>query len=190
MKTLLGPLLLAALTASACAPACCAETQADADPGLKVLIIRHGEKPVRGENLTCQGENRARQIPAVLERKFGKIDSIYVPTVVSRGNKTLHSRMFQTATPVAVRNGLEINSQFSAADADQVAQSVREKKGTVLLVWNHTAIARLAQSLGVSVPVWQDNDFDRMLIIRYAQGQAVLTEDTEGLLPSPDCAEH
>lgn len=186
MKTRLGQLFLAAFAASACHSAAGAELPAS--PDLRVLIIRHGEKPQDGESLSCQGENRAHQIPAVLERKFGKIDYIYVPTVVSRGNKTLHARMFQTATPVAIRNHLDINSQFAGTDAEQVAQSVLEKKGTVLLVWNHRAIAQLAQSLGVRVPAWQDTDFDSILVIRYAQGKPQLSLDTEGLAPSPECA--
>ena len=38
---------------------------------LKVVIIRHGEKPEKpatGDNLTCQGENRVLQIPEVLKQ--------------------------------------------------------------------------------------------------------------------------
>lgn len=189
LKTLPGQLVLAALAVCAGAADSSAQTPTELDPDLQVLIIRHGEKPHSGENLTCQGENRARQIPAVLERKFVKIASIYVPTVVSRGNKTLHARMFQTATPVAVRNGLEINSQFSANDTDPVARSVRERKGTVLLVWNHTSIAKLAQSLGVSTPAWQDADFDSILVIRYPHGEPVVTHEAEGLAPAPECGE-
>lgn len=187
MKILAGQLLLATLIASMCMESAFAEAETDA--GLKVLIIRHGEKPKNGENLTCQGENRARQIPAVLEKKFGKMDYLYVPTVVGRGDKTLHSRMFQTATPTAIRNGLEINSQFSAADAGPVAQSVLKKKGTVLLVWNHKAIAKLAQSLGVTTAAWQDADYDRILVIRYPKGQAMLEVDAQGLSPALECVD-
>jgi hypothetical protein len=188
MKTRLAQLFLATLTAVACKFACCAEI--DADPALKVLILRHGEKPASGENLTCQGENRALRIPGTLYKKFGKIDYIYVPTVVSRGGKTLHSRMFQTATPIAIRNGLDINSQYSGTDADLVAQSVLGKKGTVLLVWNHSAIAKLAQSLGATAPTWKDEDFDSILVISYPKGKAVLANDAQEISPSPKCDGH
>lgn len=154
-----------------------------------MLIIRHGEKPKIGESLTCRGENRARQIPAVLSRKFGKIDYIYVPTIVSSGGKTLHARMFQTATPTAIRNGLDINSQFSGKEVEQAAQSVLEKKGTVLLVWSHTAIAKLTQSLGAEAPDWKDADFDSILVIKYTNGKGVLSRDAEGLSPLDDCVD-
>ena len=181
-------LLIAPIGALICPPVCYG--QLPANPDLRVLIIRHAEKPKTGENLTCQGENRARLLPATLSRKFGKIDYIYVPTVVSNGGRTLHARMFQTASPVAIHNGLDINSQFSAKEFDQVAQSVLEKKGTVLLVWNHTSIAKLALSLGVSAPDWKDADFDSILVIRYPNGAAVLERDAEELSPLQYCGDH
>lgn len=38
---------------------------------LKVVIIRHGENPDNGDNLNCQGLNRAMALPKVLAAKFG-----------------------------------------------------------------------------------------------------------------------
>ena len=35
----------------------------------KVIIIRHGEKPDEGDNLSCQGFNRAFQLADVLYAK-------------------------------------------------------------------------------------------------------------------------
>jgi len=186
MAARLCQLVFAVFAASALSPSCFAG--GEADPGLTVVIVRHGEKPKHGENLTCQGENRAQQLPAILHRKFGKFDHIYVPTVASHGDKTLHSRMFQTATPAAIRNDLEINSQFPGTDTDSVAKSVLEKKGTVLLVWNHTAVAKLAQSLGANPPVWKDWDYDSIWVITYPQGKAVLRQDAQKLSPSTECA--
>jgi hypothetical protein len=46
------------------------QTQGADDNSLKVVIIRHGEKPETGDNLSCQGENRALQLPAVLYKKY------------------------------------------------------------------------------------------------------------------------
>jgi hypothetical protein len=51
------------------------------DNSLKVVIIRHGEKPESGDNLSCQRENRALQLPSVLYQKFSKPDYIYVPSL-------------------------------------------------------------------------------------------------------------
>ena len=159
----------------------------EVDPSLIVLVIRHGEKPSFGDNLTCQGENRARQLPALLSKKYGKIERIYVPSLVSSENKTLHSRMFQTATPTAIRYGLQINSQFSSSEPDQVALSLMSQRGTVLVVWNHSAIPKLVKSLGIVMPLWKDDDFDSILVISFPNGKALLTIEAQQISPSQEC---
>jgi hypothetical protein len=157
--------------------------------GLRVVIIRHGEKQLDGENLTCQGENRARQLPLILYGKFGKPGAAYVPSLQS-GNVTSHARMFQTISPFAIRYGLSINSQFAGNDYANLVKSILANKGTVLLVWNHTYIPALAAKLGVSqAPRWPDDDYDSVWIITYPEGKARLSIDREGLRPSAECHE-
>ena len=156
---------------------------------LRVIIIRHGEKPKKGENLTCQGDNRARQLPAVLHRKFGVPDFTYVPAL-STGESTLHSRMFQTITPLAVRDNLKINSAFAGNAYGPIVESIRGRSGTVLMVWNHTNIPKLAKQFGVvSPPLWLDEDFDSIWVITYSGGAADLTIDHEDISPEVACVE-
>ena len=84
------------------------------DNNLKIVIIRHGEKPVEqsdgGDNLSCQGQNRALQLASVLYQRIGKPDYTYVPAL-GMDKSTSHSRMFQTVTPFAVKYDLTINSK-------------------------------------------------------------------------------
>jgi len=158
------------------------------DDSLKVVIIRHGEKPARGDHLSCQGENRARQLPAVLYEKFNKPNYVYVPSL-SLGTSTGHARMFQTVAPFAIRHNLTVNSKFDARNYRDVSADVQKKTGTVLLVWEHSAIPPLARQLGVkSPPDWKDNDFDSIWVITYAKGNASLALDKEGLNPSAECS--
>ena len=82
------------------------------DSNLKVVIIRHAEKPAsNGDNLSCQGQNRATKLPEIISQKFGKPDYIYVPALKS-AKSTAHSRMFQTATPLAIKYDIAINSKY------------------------------------------------------------------------------
>ena len=162
-----------------------------AEKSLKVVIIRHGEKPADksddGDNLSCQGQNRALQLPAVLIKKIGKPDYTYVPALKLDKN-TAHSRMFQTVTPFAVKYDLTINSKYDESEPNDVAKSVLKKSGTVLMVWEHSAIPDLATALGVdNPPKWKSADFDSMWILTYASGKAELTVDQEGLSPSASC---
>ena len=161
------------------------------DKNLKVVIIRHGEKPADksdgGGNLSCQGQNRALQLPAVLIKKIGKPDYTYVPALKLDKN-TAHSRMFQTVTPFAVKYDLTINSKYDESEPNDVAKSVLKKSGTVLMVWEHSAIPDLATALGVdNPPKWKGADFDSVWILTYASGKVELTVDQEGLSPSASC---
>ena len=158
-----------------------------ARPPLRVVIIRHAEKPDKGKNLSCQGQNRAAALPAVLYQKFGKPDYTYVPAV-SNGKKTGHLRMFQTITPFATQYNLKVNSNYSVDAYGALAADILQRSGTVLVVWEHSAINNIAKALGVKHPgKWAGNDFDSIWIISYDKGNATLQQDQEGLHPSPNC---
>jgi len=155
---------------------------------LKVVIIRHGEKPDNGDNLNCQGLNRAMALPKVLFAKFGAASEIYIPTV-NAGDKTKSARMFQTITPYAVKYNLDINSSYDTEDYKHLAKEVLLQKGVVVLVWEHSAIPHIAKALGVQEDIrdWSGSDFDSIWIITYKNGKATLTADKEGLSPSAGC---
>ena len=164
------------------------DKQDSADSNLKVVIIRHAEKPSSGgDNLSCQGQNRATKLPQIITQKFGKPDYIYVPALKS-DKSTAHSRMFQTATPLAIKYDIAINSKYSETDYADIANSVFKKTGTVLMVWSHSEIPALAEALGVSdAPDWQKQDFDGVWVLTYADKKPQLTQDIEGINPSLDC---
>ena len=158
------------------------------DPNLKIVIIRHAEKPEKGDNLSCQGQNRALALASVLHQKIGLPDYVYVPAL-DADDATKHSRMFQTASPFAIKYNLTINSKYDAKDSEKVAKNVLKKSGMVLMVWEHSKIQDLAKQLGAKhVQDWPDKDFDSIWIIRYNTGKVELTLDKEGLNPSPICS--
>lgn len=165
---------------------CWAKTAAPSDD-LKVVIIRHGEKPESGDNLSCQGESRALQLPAVLYKKFNVPAYSYVPSL-ALGKSTSHARMFQTITPFAIQYNLTVNSNYGEKDAAKAADDVLKKTGTVLMVWEHSEIQALATNLGVKdAPAWNSDDFDSIWVVTYQKGKATLTPDQEGITPSTAC---
>lgn len=182
--------LLSVLAGIALSAAFSSITPKAPEKNLRVIIIRHGEKPPDKDayDLSCQGMNRALQLPNVLHQKFGKPDYVYVPSLTC-GTFTDHARMFQTVTPFAVKYDLTINSRFGEKAYKKVADDVMQKEGTVLLVWEHTAIKHIAKKLGAPNPQpWPDDDFDSIWIIDFENGKASLTRDKEGLDPSEDCS--
>lgn len=183
-----GSVVLAVLLLFSGSAASAASAAASADDALKIVIVRHGEKPEVGESLSCQGFNRAMQLPAVLISKFGKPDFTYVPSL-KLGESTNHLRMLQTATPISVRYDLALNSKFDEDDVSGVAAEVLERTGLVLMVWEHSQIPALTMAFGVEdPPKWKKNDFDSIWIISRAHDRSSMTIDAEQIIPSSKCA--
>jgi len=154
----------------------------------RIVIIRHAEKPAQGDNLSCKGQNRALQLADVLFDKFGLPERTYVPSL-KQGGATKHARMLQTVTPFVVKHNLQINSKFDESDAKAVAADVLQRSKLVLMVWEHSKIQALAQSLGAAdAPKWDGHDFDSIWVITFAAGQARLNTDAkQGLEPAEQC---
>src|SRR5258708_19999405 len=115
---------------------------------LKVVIIRHGEKPKTGDNLTCQGVNRSLQLPEVLHAKFGIPAYTYIPAP-GLGESTKHARMFQTIIPFAAKYNLVLNSKYEEFDSVNIAKDLLSRTGAVLMVWQHHAITSIVRALGL-----------------------------------------
>jgi len=157
--------------------------------GLKIVFIRHGEKPEKGSNLTCKGLNRSLMLPALIKQKFGIPDFVYVPSL-KLGEKTKQARMFETVVPLATKYDLEVNTKFQETDSTGVANDILQKKGTVLVVWEHKAISSIIHALGAGIKYnakWGSDDYDTIIIITFINGQATIATDKEGLNPSDDC---
>jgi hypothetical protein len=154
----------------------------------KVIIIRHGEKPEEGDNLSCQGFNRAFQLADVLYAKFKIPDYIFVPSIKT-GKSTGTARMYQTIIPFAVKQNLNINTKYEVNDVPGLAASILKKNGTVLIVWEHNYILKIVQALSIKDNhlKWKGDDFDSIWIITFKNGNAVLSYDKENINPSTAC---
>jgi len=154
---------------------------------LKLVFIRHAEKSEEGDNLNCQGLNRSMQLPAVLFKKFGKPNNIYVPAL-GLGDVTKHARMLQTITPFVAKYGLTVNSEYDEDDYKKIGKALLNENGTIIIVWEHKNIPPILAYLGVNGYLnWPDNDFDSIWIVTFTKGHAVMTRDKEHLNPAPGC---
>jgi hypothetical protein len=168
---------------------CCHPSSGQQGPSSlkRVIIIRHGEKPDQGDNLSCKGLNRALQLPDVLNKKFGTPNYIFVPAI-NNGKSTSTARMYQTIVPFAVKYNLQINTRYDVADAKGLVNDLMKKDGTVLLVWEHKHIDNILKALGLQEATkWSDDDFDSIWIVSFQNGKPVFTKDKEGINPGDDC---
>lgn len=156
---------------------------------LKLVFIRHAERPENGDNLTCKGLNRSLMLPALLYQKFGKPSNIYIPAL-KLGDQTKRSRMFQTITPFAVKYNLTINSVYDEEDEKHIGKALLKENGTIIIVWEHNDIPAIVQYLGIKAGAknWPGNDYDSIWTVTFPQGKAVLKKEKQGLNPSTGCA--
>ncbi|WPU93473.1 histidine phosphatase family protein [Mucilaginibacter sabulilitoris] len=155
---------------------------------LRLIFIRHAEKPDDGDNLSCMGLNRAMKLPEVLKAKFGVPSYVYVPAL-HLGKSTPRGRMFQTVSPFAIKYNLTVNSSFEEENAAGLAVELTAKKGTILIVWEHSQIKPILKALGLNVKnlQWPNDDFDTIWIVGYKKGKPFLTVDKEGITPMANC---
>lgn len=162
---------------------------------LRILIIRHGEKPDSGYNLNCKGWNRAIALPNAIIPQFGIPDLIYVPNMTT-GKKTKTVRMYQTVIPMAIKYNLLVNSKYEETDSLEISDNIIHQKGTILIVWDKKNIAPLVRNMGIrdaSINLdWPDKDYDSIWIIEYirtAEGSLVprLRRGKENIVPSKEC---
>ena len=158
---------------------------------LKIVLIRHAEKPKNGDNLDCMGLNRSLQLPAVLYAAFSDMPRHrHVPAMACGESSTKHCQGCSRRSSLsAVKYNLKLTSHFEEGDSTGIASDVLQKKGTVLIVWEHKRIPSIARALGLRDDTlqWPDDDYDSIWIIRFKDGLPTLTREKEGLHPSSAC---
>jgi len=167
-----------------------------------IVFFRHGEKPDGGYGqLTCQGFNRARALPAVLFPKYGKPTYLYAPNPAFRisdpGGRSYYDRPLETLVPMAIKLRTDIRSQFSFSDiaSMQAALITPTKDNTIIFVaWEHLYLQKLVQNImnayggHLVVPDWPSTDFDSLFVVRVNYGSAITASfqhDHEGLNGQP-----
>jgi hypothetical protein len=174
-----------------------------------ILFIRHGEKPVDGlGQLSCRGLNRSLAIPAVLRRKYGRLDAVFAPNPAEaksdgpgddEADRASYDyvRPLATAEPTAVGFGLPIHAAIGFRETEKLQAALLEPRyrgATVLVAWEHHMIREVVKGMlrdlggeASAVPKWPSDDFDsiwRVTIERTATKTNVLfardTEDLDG----------
>jgi len=154
-----------------------------------LVFIRHAEKSDDGSHLNCRGINRSLLLPALLYRKFGRPEAVYVPRL-KQGTATKHLRMLETIRPFLIKYDLRLNTAFDVDDLHGLATSLYRENGTVFIVWEYHRIPAIVRCLGVGSAAgeWNDKDFDSIWIVDFVKGKAVLSKDREQLDPAAGCA--
>lgn len=153
-----------------------------AKPG-QVIIIRHGEKPAEGDDLTVKGRERAAALAPFFQ------DGDYRPVAIyacSPSEEHHSRRCVETATPLAEAMKMTLKT-FHHGDFAPMAKEILscpEYDGKIVLIcWSHKEIPAVAAALGVAdPPKWRGEVFDRLWIIRFSDGKATMHDAPQRLL--------
>ncbi len=129
----------------------------------QVLIIRHGEKPANGDDLSAAGYQHAKELvpyfesnPAVTE--YGTPVAIYAFGPKQKADpkdvEATSLRGIETVTPLADALGLSVLSQFNKDQTQEIVDEVLstpEYDGKMVLIcWEHKMIPQLAHQFGAT----------------------------------------
>jgi hypothetical protein len=186
--------LLACLFLLAVTPVFAEETN-----GLKdtvVLVIRHAEKPDKGNELTPAGEERAKAYIHYFKNFTVDAKPVTVNYLFAAADSDGSHRPRLTLEPFSKAMGMTIDQRFAAKQGQGLANELRAKPhgGCVLICWHHGQIPELLQALGADpnklLPggKWPDNTFGWVIQLRYDdQGQLVkATRINEKLMPDDE----
>lgn len=159
-------------------------------PHPTIFIIRHGEKPTKGERgITADGKHSKHSLIARGWQRAGGLVSLFgaaahatakaplaTPTAIFAASpdapgvdkKEKSRREEETATPLAHRLGVKLNLNFGKGTEKKLTEAVRKAAGPVLIVWEHEMIVSLTRELCSSstIPVmWPSDRFDVVFVL-------------------------
>ncbi len=163
---------------------------ADAQDGPKnavVLIIRHGEKPASGVDLSPLGKERAQAYKHYF-RDFTVGSQRLCPNVVFAAKDSKDSnRPRLTVEPFAKAEKLRVDAHFSSGHTDELAAALRknDEGKRILISWHHTDIPSLLRALGAEPDSllprgkWPDSVFGWVLMLSFDQDGRLIPAGTK-----------
>jgi hypothetical protein len=158
----------------------------------QILLIRHGEKPDIGSELSQQGWQRAKALPNMFERseflKFGLPVAFYA---MSPQKKNGSVRAIQTLSFAAEKLKLPINKNFTRDEVSSLVRDIQENPHyngkMVVICWEHKVLEDIAHAFGLKKYLdWPGKQYDRVWSLTFSSdSKSILFEDLpEKLLPT------
>jgi hypothetical protein len=147
-----------------------------------VLIVRHGEKPDSGPDLSPAGEARARAYASYFH-PFMLDGAPFVPDMlVASADSKNSARERLTLAPLAEALKLPIDQRFADREVQElVAALASETHGkSILIAWHHGQLGKLTKALGADPKAllpggkWPGDEFNWIVALRFDhKGQLV-----------------
>lgn len=170
MRFVAGVLGLAAL----CLPMWGQVAGKDGLAGTTVLIVRHAEKPEKGDGLTPTGEARAKLYVQYFEPFHEDGLDVKVDCLFSGADSENSRRPRLTLEPLSKATGMKIDSTIGTKDPAGLVALLRHQRGcgNPLVAWRHGQIPALLEAFGASASLvpggkWPDETYDWVIVLGF-----------------------
>ena len=155
-----------------------ANAQVGGDTGLKnatVLVIRHAEKPDKGDGLSKAGKERAKAYVHYFESFTVDSQPLKVDYLFAAADSKESHRPRLTLEPFSKAIGLKIDARFQETQNQQLVAAIQKKPSgkQILICWHHEEIPQLLSALGadshtvLGAKKWPDDVFNWVIQLRY-----------------------
>jgi len=152
-----------------------------------ILVIRHGEKPATGDQLSPAGEARAQTYATFFKNFTVDGQPLKLDYLFAAADSKISQRPRLTIEPTSKLLGLPIDSPFTDEQYQKLADEIRTKPHgkNILICWHHGEIPQLIRALGADPGrlfpkgQWPNEVFNWVIELRYdSNGQ--LTKASRG----------
>jgi hypothetical protein len=155
-----------------------AKGQGGGDTGLKnatVLVIRHAEKPDKGDGLSKAGKERAKAYVHYFENLTVDSQPLKVDYLFAAADSKASRRPRLTLEPLSKAIGLKIDTRFQETKNQELVAAIQKNPSgkQILICWHHEEIPQLLSALGadsnslLGAKKWPDDVFNWLIQLRY-----------------------
>ena len=142
---------------------------------VEILVIRHGEKPASGKELSPAGEARAKAYVNYFEHL--KVDGkpVHVDHIFATAEGKNSDRERLTVAPLAAALHLKVDDRFKNKAYGELAEDIEKHRygHELLICWHHGNIPALVSALQgdaahlIPGGKWPDDHFDWIVRLHY-----------------------
>lgn len=146
-------------------------------PGLvampsQVILLRHAEKPAKGDTLSSEGFARAQALVTYFSQPTMPFQLQSPLAIYAQNSSGGHSstRPVQTIAPLANHWQVPLYTTYSADQCHKLVYEISRDYGSGLVVvcWSHDNLQEIATKFGVdNAPVWPGSAFDWVWVLNF-----------------------
>ena len=151
------------------------DKKSDALKNVVILVIRHAEKPAKGNELSPAGKARAKAYVNYFQNFKVDGQPLKLDYLFAAADSKVSHRARQTIEPLSKSLGLSIDSKIEDEHYQNLADEIRAKPHgkQILICWHHGEIPPLVKALGADTDQlfgkdkWPESVYNWVIELRY-----------------------